>query len=126
MAETFIMHKEWLENISGLPIDQQDKILAEVVRYGTGIKLEHDDDPIVQAFVNMVKGRIDYSIEKYNNKLEMSKAAGRKKVFNDEQIYELAQKGMTAQEIAQEIGCSKSTVDKSKGWKNRHREEFIF
>ncbi len=65
MADTFIVHKEWLDNIAGLPIEQQDKVIGEFVRYGVGLDSAHNDDAVVQAFVNMLKGRIDYSKEKY-------------------------------------------------------------
>lgn len=64
-ADTFIVHKEWLDNIADLPVEQQDKIIAEFVRYGVELELRHGDDAVVSAFVNMLKGRIDYSKEKY-------------------------------------------------------------
>ena len=35
MIDTFIMRGEWIENIATLPLDMQDKVLAEIVRYGT-------------------------------------------------------------------------------------------
>ena len=42
MADTFIVHKEWLDSIMALPIEQQDKIIAEVVRYGTRRELQYE------------------------------------------------------------------------------------
>ena len=30
---TFVVHSEWLESIKGLPLEQQDKIIAEIDRY---------------------------------------------------------------------------------------------
>ena len=35
MSDTFIMRGEWIRNIATLPLDMQDKVLAEIVRYGT-------------------------------------------------------------------------------------------
>lgn len=32
---TFIMRSSWLDHIAALPLEQKDKILAEIVRYGT-------------------------------------------------------------------------------------------
>ena len=126
MADTFIVHKEWLENIAGLPVEQQDKVIGEFVRYGVGLESAHSDDVIVQAFVNMLKGRIDYSKDKYQQKVDMSKTAGRKKKVNDEQIFKLAKSGKTSTEIANMLEISKSTVDHSEGWKKRKEEEFVF
>lgn len=126
MADTFIVHKEWLENIAGLPVEQQDKVIGEFVRYGVGLDSAHSDDVVVQAFVNMLKGRIDYSKDKYQQKVDMAKTAGRKKKVNDEQIFKLAKSGKTSTEIANILEISKSTVDHSEGWKKRKEEEFVF
>ena len=86
--KTFIVRGEWLDNINTLPMDLQDKIIAEVVRYGTRRELQYETDPVVFSMVNMLKGRIDASISA--------------------------------------LGCSKSTIDKSEGWKNRKIEGFVF
>lgn len=126
MAGTFIAYGEWLDNIETLPVEMQDKILAEIFRYGTRRPTQYDGDPIVFSIVNAYKGRIDKAIYDYEQKIAMSKTAGRKKKINDNQIYDLAQNGKTAQEIANELGVSKSTIDKSEGWKNRKKENFVF
>ena len=55
MIETFIVHKEWLDNIAGLPVEMQDKVIADFVRYGCGLNLEHSEDPVTQSMVNMLK-----------------------------------------------------------------------
>lgn len=121
------MRGEWLENIMTLPEEMQDKIIADIARYGTRQSTKYDDDPIVFSIVNGYKGRIDASIQEYEDKISMSKSAGRKKKLNEQRVYELAKEGRTAQEIANELGFSKSTIDKSKGWKSyRNNEEFAF
>lgn len=122
MIDTFIFRGEWLENIITLPTEMQDKIIAELVRYGTRKETLYDDDPVIFSIVNGYKGRIDSSIKGYEEKVNMSKTAGRKKKIDDEKIYELAREGKTAQDIADTLGISKSSVDKSEGWKNRHIE----
>lgn len=122
---TFIVHSEWLDNISVLPVEQQDKVIAEIVRYGTGIDLMHEEDPTVQALVNMVKGRIDFSKDKYAQKVEKGASAGRKKKVDDKKIWELANKeGKKSDEIAKILGYSKSAVDHSEGWRKRKEDNF--
>ena len=55
----------------------------------------------------------------------MSKSGGRKKKLDDKKVYELAKEGLTAQEVADKLGVSKSSIDKSEGWKKRN-EKFVF
>ena len=121
MADTFIVHKEWLDSIMALPIEQQDKIIADFVRYGTGHELVHENDAVAQSFVNILKGRIDYSKNKYDQKLEMSKVAGRKKKFTDDDIRQIIIKypNIKAQEVANMLGVSKSSIDHNQIWKDR-------
>lgn len=125
MIDTFVFRGEWIDNIEKMPEDMQDKILADMVRYGTRRELKYKDDPIISSLVNMVKGSIDYTIDGYEKKLEMSKVAGRKKLFDDSVIYNMAKAGKTAQEIAKELGCSKSTIDKSDGWRFRKEDNWL-
>lgn len=126
MIDTFVMRGEWIDNIDTLPLEMQDKVLAEIVRYGTGKETKYNNDPIIFSIVNGYKGSIKNSINEYEKKLEMSKTAGRKKKLDDQKVYELAREGKTAQEVAEILGVSKSSIDKSEGWKNRKREEFVF
>lgn len=126
MIDTFIVRGEWLENIETLPLEMQDKVLAEIVRYGTRKDTQYDDDPVIFSIVNGYKGRIDYDIDNYREKVEMSKSAGRRKKIDDNKVWALAKEGKTAQEVADELGVSKSSVDKSEGWKQRKSDEFVF
>lgn len=116
---TFIVHREWLDSIKNLPIEQQDKIIAEFVRYGTDLGLKHPDDALTQSFVNILKSRIDFSKNKYEKKVQAGKSAGRKKKVDDDEILRLALRGMKSAEIAEKLGVSKSTIDHSDGWKRR-------
>ena len=116
---TFIVHREWLDSIKNLPIEQQDKIIAEFVRYGTDLGLKHPDDALTQSFVNILKSRIDFSKNKYEKKVQAGKVSGRKKRVDNDEILRLALGGMKSAEIAEKLGVSKSTIDHSDGWKRR-------
>ena len=126
MIDTFIMRGEWIDNIATLPAELQDKVLADIVRFGTGRPTIYDNDPIVYSLVNGYKGRMQSSTNDYLKKIEMSKTAGRKKKLDDQKVYDLAREGKTAQEVADELGVSKSAIDKNEGWKNRKNDEFVF
>lgn len=125
MADTtFIVHSDWLDSLKELPIEEQDKIIADTIRYGLDREIIHGDDPRVQAFVKMKSKDIDYSKEKYEQKKYMAQGAGRRKVIDDKAIWELAQQGNSSAKIAEILGVSKSSVDHSIGWKKRR--EFLF
>lgn len=126
MADTtFIVHSDWLMNIANLDVEQQDKIIAEIIRYGTDLEPKHEDDAIVQAFVNMVKGSIDYSKDKYAKKVEKGTSAGREKKINEQEVWKLAKEGKKSNEIASILNCSKSSIDHCEGWKHRKEEAFF-
>lgn len=116
---TFVIHKDWLDSIAGLPVEQQDKIIAEIVRYGTESELQYGDDSFVMAFVNLLKNRIDYSKNQYSQKIEKAKKAGRKKKIDDDEILRLAREGYSAQDISEFLGCTKTSIYHSDGWKKR-------
>lgn len=117
MADTFIFRKEWIDNINMLDPVTQDKIISDLARYGVGAEMHYEDDPVVAAFVESQKKRIDGSIAAYEEKTLMSQNAGRKSAVDRSQIYEMAYSGMSAKEIAAILGCSPSTVHHSAEWK---------
>ena len=123
---TFVVHRDWLDCIKDLPLDQQDKIIADFVRYGTEIEMVHKDDSYTQAFVNILKGRIDFSKEKYKTKVNSGSTPKKTKKVNDEAILDLARQGKKSAEIAKILDISKSSVDHSPGWINRNDDEFVF
>ena len=123
--KNFVFYKDWIENIKDLPIDIQDKIIAEIVRYGVNEELMHENDATIQMAVNFTKKAIDDSKAKYKAKIEYGKNVGRGKKIDDKAVYDLAQMGKKSAEIAQILGVSKSSVDHSQGWKLR-KEEFDF
>lgn len=120
---TFIVHSDWLKNIETLPLEDQDKIIADFVRYGAERKTEHDGNPYVFSQVNQLKGLIDSSKKRYEESVKMGQSTGgRKKKFSEDSIVELLQQGYTkSQDIAEILGCSKSAIDHSEAWRNRKK-----
>ena len=126
--KTFIIHSDWLQNIAQMPLEQQDKIIAEIVRYGTEMEMQYEDDAIVQMAVNFVKGAIDYSKDKYAERVDAAKKGGRKKILDEEKIAEMARDGKSSSQIAEILGCFKSAIDHFSAWKirNKNEEKFEF
>lgn len=124
----FVFYGEWLENIKGLPVEEQMKIVYDMVQYGTGNEPQFQDDPVVMMGLNFVKGAIEKSKQDYINKVNNGNNYGRKRVVNDNEIYNLAKNGMSSAQISEELGISKSSVDHSAGWKRRKEKdaEFVF
>ena len=117
--KNFVFYKDWMENIKDLPIEIQDKIIADIVRYGVDEELAHEHDATIQMAVNFTKKAIDDSKAKYKARVEYGKNVGRSKKVDDRTVYELAREGKKSAEIAEILGVSKSSVDHSQGWKMR-------
>lgn len=83
--------------------------------------MRRDGDAYIASMVKLVTDEIDFSKEKYQERLVMSQFAGRKKKVDDEQILRLALTGKNSTEIAELLGISKSAVDHSEGWKQRKK-----
>lgn len=120
-SDSFVFKKKWIDKIEALPVEQQNQILAEIVRYGTGAEMKYEGDAYISSLVKMVTDEIDFSKEKYNEKLIMSQFAGRKKKVDDSQVLRLALEGKNSTEIAEILGVSKSSIDHSEGWKQRKK-----
>ena len=116
---TFIMRREWLEHIEDLPIEQQDKIIADMVRYGSELPLEHLDDKDVKSYVNFIKKSIDDSKANYAARQENGKTNGRKKVVDSREVHRLAVMGKGAKDIAMALGVGVDSIYHDAGWKNR-------
>ena len=124
----FVFYGEWLENIKGLPVEEQMKIVYDMVQYGTGNEPQFQDDPMVMMGLNFVKGAIEKSKQDYINKVNNGNNYDRKRVVDDNEIYNLAKNGMSSAQISEQLGISKSSVDHSAGWKRRKEKdaEFVF
>ena len=123
---TFIFHGAWLNYIEGLTEEQKLKVVWDIVNYGADKDLIYSkEDKFVATIVNFVKGNIDSSKKNYEATIERNKRGGRKKMIDEKQVYEMARSGKKSQEIAEELGCSKSTVDNNPGWKNRKDDNYF-
>ena len=116
---TFVFHGKWLDVINKLPQDEQDKVIADLVRYGTEMPLQYEDNLVVNTLVQSFADRIDNSKKSYQDIQEMGLNNKKDVMDRDAIIWKLARDGMSAAQIAAELEVSVSTINHSKGWKNR-------
>ena len=122
----FVFYGDWVDNIKDLPIEMQDKIIAEIVRYGINAPRQYEDDMMVSMAVNFTKGAINSAKWDYFCKIQGGKTSGRKKSVDSKKIYEMARSGKkTAEDVANELGVSKSTIEHDEGWKNRKNDKWL-
>lgn len=122
----FVFYGDWVDNIKDLPIEMQDKIIAEIVRYGINAPRQYEDDMMVSMAVNFTKGAINNAKWDYFCKIQGGKTSGRKKSVDSKKIYETARSGKkTAEDVANELGVSKSTIEHDEGWKNRKNDKWL-
>ena len=67
----------------------------------------------------MIKPSMDTTRQNYERKSENGRTNGRPKKFDENDIARLAKQGLTAIEIASELGIGKDAVYHSVAWKNR-------
>lgn len=112
---SFVFFTNWITDLDMLDLDMQNKIIAEIARYGAGLPLKYEDDPIIYTFAKTRFGSIDNVKAKYQAKIEQSKNGGRPTKVDHLKIKELKAKGIyTAEQIAEMVGCSVSTVNREK------------
>ncbi len=115
MADSFVFYKNWIADLDRLDVDMQDKVIAELARYGCGMPLAHEDDVIISTLAKQHFGGIDVVKQRYQDKVERSKTGGRPTSIDHKRIRELKSTGQyTAKEIAEMVGCSESTVNREK------------
>ena len=121
---TFVVHKDWLDAIEMLPVEQQDKIIADIIRHGTELPAAHGDEPNIVSYVNLVRGRIDASKNDYARKVENGKANGRKKSIDSKEVWRLARTGLGAAKVAAELGVSTTSIYHDIGWEKRNDDSW--
>ena len=123
--KSFVFYPTFLQAVESLRNNGNEvlanKLLKAIVDYG--IYGEYDDsDPIINAIMVQTVFSIDKSYSNYQNCIINGSKGGAKKKYNDDQIYELIDKGMTHKQIAQQLGCSTKTIQRALGKRPQETE----
>ena len=118
MNDRMIVMKNWLDNIKNVCSKEQMKeICYGILMYGLYDEKTESSDPMVQMGLNFVLPQISNMLNAYESSKEYGKTHGKKKIVDDDKVYELACQGLSGLKIAEELGVGKTTIYDSDGWK---------
>ena len=115
----FVFYASWYELIEAYENAGQPEMAAEIakqiVNYGVTGQIT-TDNPLIVGIVNaMCTTLIDKSKSRYAMSIGNGSKGGRPTKYNKDEMRRLKDQGMTQQEIADQLGCSKKTVQRALG-----------
>lgn len=121
VERTFIFYPDWLDFIERINNDKDKLDLYNIiVSYGCHGEYINENQMMIAVFESLIKPKIDLAQGRYEEKINMGKNFGRKKVIDDATVNALAKDGMRAKDIAKKLNISVDAVYHSEGWKNRN------
>lgn len=113
----FVFLASWASTIEAFDEMGQTELSGElakqIIYYGTRGEIT-TDNPIIKGIVEgMCTALIDKSKARYASSIENGKKGGRPPKYDKNKMLELHSKGMTDQEIANNIGCTLKTVQRA-------------
>lgn len=112
MRDSFVFYRSFAEVISMIP-DVEDKItlLNALIEYGLN-GTEPDLQYPLSAMFKQMTSSISGAQKRYQASVENGKKGGRPKTVDEYKIRELKEQGLTDKQIAEELKCSISSVEK--------------
>ena len=112
MRDSFVFYRSFAEVISMIP-DAEDKItlLNALIEYGLN-GTEPDLQYPLSAMFKQMTSSISGAQKRYQASVENGKKGGRPKTVDECKIRELKEQGLTDKQIAEELKCSISSVEK--------------
>jgi len=115
--ENFVFYGSWKEHLDGLRALCGDDIAKEVawqiINYGTAKEFDTEDQKIINMVNGMCRDLIISAKKRRLASIENGKQGGRPKKYKDEEIIDLFNKGLSPQEIADNLGCNLRTVNRA-------------
>ena len=112
--ENFLFLASWHDILEGYDSAGKPEIASElakqIIYYGVTGEMTSDDPVIAGTVTGMCAALIDKSKRRYNTCVANGKQGGRPPKYTDEDVWTLHQQGLSAQEIADSLGCSVKTV----------------
>ena len=115
--ENFIFYGSWKEHLNGLKElcgeDVAKEVAWQIINYGTTKAFDTEDQKIINMVNGMCRDLIISAKKRREASIINGKQGGRPKKYDAEKIKDLHQQGLSAADIAQELGCSIKTVQRA-------------
>ena len=112
MRDSFVFYRSFAEVISMIPdAEQQITLLNALIEYGLN-GTEPDLQYPLSAMFKQMTSSIAGAQKRYQASVENGKKGGRPKTVDEYKIRELKEQGLTDKQIAEELKCSISSVEK--------------
>lgn len=115
--ENFVFYGSWKEHLDGLKelCDKETakEVAWQIINYGTAKEFDTEDQKIINMVNGMCRDLIVSAKKRRLASIENGKQGGRPKKYRTEDIIDLSSKGLTPQDIADNLGCSVKTVQRA-------------
>jgi hypothetical protein len=112
--DNFIFYGSWKEHLNGLAElcgeDVAKEVAWQIINYGTAKEFDTDDQKIINMVNGMCRDLIDSAKKRRETSIGNGKQGGRPKKYDLENMLALRDKGLSPQDIADNLGCSVKTV----------------
>ena len=115
--ENFVFYGSWKEHLDGLKDlcgeDVAKEVAWQIINYGTYKDFDTEDQKIINMVNGMCRDLIVSAKKRRLASIENGKQGGRPKKYKEEDIIVLSNNGLSPQDIADNIGCSVKTVQRT-------------
>ena len=115
--ENFLFLASWHDILEGYDSagnpEMASELAKQIIYYGVTGEMTSNDPVITGIVTGMCATLIDKSKKRYNTCVANGKKGGRPKQYSDEEILSLYNKGLSEQDISNNLGCNIRTVQRA-------------
>lgn len=115
--ENFVFYGSWKEHLDGLKElcgeDVVKEVAWQIINYGTYKGFDTDDQKIINMVNGMCRDLIDSAKKRREASVGNGRQGGRPKKYTVEEMLALQGQGLSIPEIADRLGCSVKTVQRT-------------
>ena len=115
--ENFIFYGSWKEHLNGLKElcgeDVAKEVAWQIINYGTYKDFDTEDQNIINMVNGMCRDLIISAKKRREASVANGKQGGRPKKYSVDDMLALRDKGLSPQDIADNLGCSVKTVQRA-------------